>query len=198
MYAELKYPPHQKPHLWAMGTSSRTEPFSPTSAGRWSLSFHATLISNAEPKEWFDSAVVLPRTKLGSKPPPKERIRSRRLAFSHSFHSPCSWAAPSRWEPYAGGYFGPNCRLLELRNWNIHYVVGASHLVAAAYVPGRKLVDLEMSLLVAAGLEIDASPMVTKCRPPLRVAGSAFTRYPSCNHLMQLEIVWTVPGFCRL
>ena len=144
------------------------------------------------------SVVVLPRTKLGSKPPPKERIRSRRLAFSHSFHSPCSWAAPSRWEPYAGGYFGPNCRLLELRNWNIHYVVGASHLVAAASVPGRKLVDLEMSLLVAAGLEIDASPMVTKCRPPLRVAGSAFTRYPSCNHLMQLEIVWTVPGFCRL
>jgi hypothetical protein len=80
MHAELKCPPHQKPHLRAMGTSSRTEPFSPTSAGRWPLSFHATLISNAEPKEWFDSLVVLPRTKLGSKPPPKERIAHRSSA----------------------------------------------------------------------------------------------------------------------
>jgi hypothetical protein len=40
------------------------------------------------------------------------------------------------------------------------FLVDAGHLVAAASVPGRKLVDLEMSLLVAAGLEIDdlASP----------------------------------------
>jgi hypothetical protein len=56
------------------------------------------------------------------------------------------------------------------------FLVGASHLAAAASVPGRKLVDLEMSLLVAAGLEIDdrfailmgrsGVLMMTKCRPP--------------------------------
>jgi len=40
------------------------------------------------------------------------------------------------------------------------FLVDAGHLVAAASVPGRKLVDLEISLLVAASLEIDdvASP----------------------------------------
>jgi len=35
------------------------------------------------------------------------------------------------------------------------FLVDASHLVAAASIPGRKLVDLEMSPLVTAGLEID-------------------------------------------
>jgi len=40
------------------------------------------------------------------------------------------------------------------------FLVDAGHLVAAASVRGRKLVDLETSLLVAASLEIDdlASP----------------------------------------
>src|SRR5262249_17067182 len=91
------------------------------------------------------------------------------------------------------------------------FLIDTSHLVAAAAIPSRKLIDLEMSLLVAAGFEIDDllrhphAPlwrlMVTslaKCRPRTRVAGSAFTRSPSCDHLMQLEIVWTVLGLCRL
>src|SRR5262249_33398761 len=35
------------------------------------------------------------------------------------------------------------------------FLIDTSHLVAAAAIPSRKLIDLEMSLLVAAGLEID-------------------------------------------
>src|SRR4029079_19090899 len=114
-------------------------------------------MSNAEPKEWFDSVVVLPRTKRGSKPPPKERIRSRRPAFSHSFHSPCSWAAPSRWNRMVEGALGPIAGLAGLDHLHqmvayflVVFLVDASHLVAAASIPGRKLVDLEMSPLVTA------------------------------------------------
>src|SRR5215470_17566567 len=119
----MKCPAHQKPHLWVMGTSSRTEPFSPTSAGRWPLSFHTTLISNAEPKEWFDSVVVLPRTKRGSKPPPKERIRSRRPRLLPLLPQPLQLGSTQPMEPYGGGCFRPNCRFLELRNGNIDDVV---------------------------------------------------------------------------
>jgi hypothetical protein len=87
------------------------------------LSFHATLISNAEPKEWFDSVVVLPRTKHGSKPPPKERIRSRRPRLLPLLPQPLQLGSTQPMEPYGGGCSRPNCRLVELRNGNIDDVV---------------------------------------------------------------------------
>jgi hypothetical protein len=81
------------------------------------LSFHATLISNASRRSGSTAS------KRGSKPPPRERIGSRRPRLLPLLPQPLQLGSTQPMEPYGGGCFRPNCRFLELRNGNIDDVV---------------------------------------------------------------------------